>query len=76
MREKLMPTKDSSILSLRIRNPIIEHAKDIAKREGFKSLHSWVICVIEAQLLWDYHVKSKGKKEDKGSERAGNQSLG
>ena len=58
-----MPTKDSSIISLRIRNPVIKRAKEIAQNKGFKNLHAWLICEIEAQILWDDHLKSKYQKE-------------
>ena len=41
-----MPTKDSSILSLRIRNPILRQAQAIADKQNI-SLHAWAIKMIE-----------------------------
>jgi hypothetical protein len=54
-----MSTKNSSILSLRIRNPIIEQAEVIAKREGFKTLHAWLISLLELQIEWENLVQQK-----------------
>jgi predicted HicB family RNase H-like nuclease len=41
-----MPTKDSSILSLRVRNNILRLAETMAKEKGI-SVHAWVIKLIE-----------------------------
>jgi len=44
-----MPTKDSSILSLRIRNPILTAAGALAEKEKM-TLHAWVVKLIELKL--------------------------
>jgi predicted HicB family RNase H-like nuclease len=44
-----MPTKDSSILSLRIRNPILRKAEEEAAKSSI-SLHAWVIKLIEKEI--------------------------
>jgi hypothetical protein len=41
-----MPTKNSSILSLRIRDTIRENAQELADKEGI-TLHAWAINLIE-----------------------------